>query len=146
MSREVTFNQDVTDIAALRRTLRRHAERVGTDLRRAGRRCRTVTLKVRWSDFTTLTRSHTLERPAQSTAALAAAGEALLDQLLRTERMRPVRLIGLGATNLADDITQLSFDELRPDETETRRQERLDRALDDLHDRFGSESVNRGGQ
>ncbi len=69
-----------------------------------------------------------------------------MDQLLRTERMRPVRLIGLGATNLADDITQLSFDELRPDETETRRQERLDRALDDLHDRFGSESVNRGGQ
>lgn len=146
ISREVTFSTDVTDIAALKRTLRRHAERVGADLRRAGRRGRTVTLKLRWSDFTTLTRSRTLERPAQSTAALAEAGEALLDQLLRTEGMRPVRLIGLGATNLADDVTQLGFDELLPDQAATRRQERLDRALDDIHDRFGSDSVNRGGR
>ncbi|MEE8336533.1 MAG: DNA polymerase IV [Dehalococcoidia bacterium] len=146
ISREVTFNEDVTDVAALRRTLRRHAESVGADLRRAGRRGRTVTLKLRWSDFTTLTRSLTLEQPAQSTAALAEAGVALLEALLRTEGMRPVRRIGLGATNLADDVTQLGFAELRPDEASTRRQERLDHALDEIHDRFGRESVNRGGR
>ena len=142
----MTFNEDVTEVATLRRTLRRHAERVGADLRRADRRARTVTLKLRWSDFTTLTRSVTLERPAQSTAALAEAGVALLETLLRTEGMRPVRLIGLGATNLVDDVTQLGFDELRPEEASTRRQERLDHTLDEIHDRFGRESVNRGGR
>ena len=44
VSREVTFGEDVTDLDELRRVLRSHAERVGADLRRAGRRARTVTL------------------------------------------------------------------------------------------------------
>ncbi|MEE8421346.1 MAG: DNA polymerase IV [Dehalococcoidia bacterium] len=144
ISREVTFSSDVTDAGVLHRALRRHAERVGADLRRAGRRARTVTLKLRWSDFTTLTRSRTLDRPVQATSALAGAGDELLKQLFRSEGQRPVRLLGLGATNLVDDVTQLGFDALRPDEATTRRQEELDRALDGIRERFGERSVNRG--
>ena len=144
ISREVTFNRDVTDLGALRRTLRRHAERVGADLRRANKRARTVTLKLRWLDFTTLTRSHTLERPTQATAAIADAAEAMLDRVTRNEGFQPVRLIGLGATNLVEDLRQLGFDALRPADAEEERQERLDHTLDDLRDRFGDASVNRG--
>lgn len=144
ISREVTFSEDVTELETLRRTLRRHAERVGADLRRANRRARTVTLKLRWSDFTTLTRSRTLDRPVQATSALTAAGSELLTELFRTQGQRPVRLLGLGATNLVDDVTQLGFDELRPEEATTRRQEELDRTLDGIRKRFGNRSVNRG--
>ncbi len=144
ISREVTFNRDVTDLGALRRTLRRHAERVGADLRRADKRARTVTLKLRWLDFTTLTRSHTLDRPTQATAAIADAAEEMLDRVTRSEGFQPVRLIGLGATNLVDDVRQLGFDALRPADAEEERQERLDHTLDDLRDRFGDASVNRG--
>ena len=139
VSREVTFSEDVTDPAELRRTLLLHAERVGADLRRQERRARTVTLKLRWSDFTTLNRSHTVERPLQATRELAEAGVALLDGVLATEGMRPVRLIGLGASNLVEEARQLGFAD-----AVLRREEELDRALDGIRRRFGSGSVSRG--
>ena len=139
ISREVTFEDDVHDLDELRRTLRAHAERVGADLRRQGRRARTVTLKLRWSDFTTLTRSRTVVQPVQLTDELAGLGVALLDELLTRERMRPVRLIGLGASNLVEDAVQLGFDD-----TEARRAANVDRALDGIRSRYGGEAVRRG--
>ena len=139
ISREVTFEEDVHDLDELRRTLRAHAERVGADLRRQGRRARTVTLKLRWSDFTTLTRSRTVAQPVQLTDELAGLGVALLDELLTRERMRPVRLIGLGASNLVEDAVQLGFDD-----AEARRAANVDRALDGIRSRYGGEAVRRG--
>ena len=144
VSREVTFGDDVLDVATLRRSLRRHAESVGGDLRREGRRARTVTLKLRWSDFSTLVRSRTVDRPLLTTAALVAAGNALLAEVLRREGMRPVRLIGLGASNLVDDAVQLGFDELAAGARGVLRDERLDRALDTIRGRFGKDAVSRG--
>ena len=139
ISREVTFEDDVHDLDELRRTLRTHAERVGADLRRQGRRARTVTLKLRWSDFTTLTRSRTVAQPVQLTDELSGLGVALLDELLARERMRPVRLIGLGASNLVEDAVQLGFDD-----DEARRAANVDRTLDGIRSRYGGEAVRRG--
>ena len=139
ISREVTFEEDVSDLDELRRTLLAHAERVGADLRGQGRRARTVTLKLRWSDFTTLTRSRTVAQPVQLTDELAGLGVALLDELLARERMRPVRLIGLGASNLVEDAVQLGFDD-----GAARRAANVDRALDEIRGRYGGESVRRG--
>ncbi|MSQ36202.1 MAG: DNA polymerase IV [Dehalococcoidia bacterium] len=139
VSREVTFGEDVRERAVLERVLAGHAERVGADLRRAGRRARTVTLKVRWPDFTTVTRSRTLARPAQSTAQLQAAGRALLAELLAREGEQPVRLLGLAATNLVVDALQL-----RLEERATPRDEQLDRALDAIRERYGGGAVRRG--
>ena len=139
ISREVTFGEDVNDLEELRRTLRAHAERVGADLRRQDRRARTVTLKLRWSDFTTLTRSRTVAQPVQLTDELAGVGVALLDELLARERMRPVRLIGLGASNLVEDAVQLGFDD-----DEAVRAAGVDQALDTIRDRYGRDAVKRG--
>ena len=139
ISREVTFAQDVTSRDELVRTLRRHAERVGEDLRRQQRRARTVTLKLRWPDFSTPTRSRTVERPLQGTEELAAVGVALLDELVASEGMRPVRLIGLGATNLVEDAVQLALGD-----EGARRDERLDEAIDGIRDRHGPSAVVRG--
>lgn len=144
ISREVTFSEDITEVDALRRAVRRHAERVGADLRGTGQRARTVTLKLRWSDFTTLTRSRTLARPVQATAALEAVACDLLGELWRRELIRPVRLIGLGASNLVEDAVQLAFGDLDPKEDDALRDERLDRALDTIRERFGGRSVYRG--
>ncbi len=139
ISREVTFGEDVSDLEELRRTLRAHAERVGADLRRQGRRARTVTLKLRWSDFTTLTRSRTVAQPVQLTDELSGVGVALLDELLARERLRPVRLIGLGATNLVEDAVQLGFGD-----DGTRQAAGVDRAIDAIRDRYGGDAVKRG--
>jgi DNA polymerase-4 len=139
VSREVTFGQDVADPAELRRVLARHADRVGADLRQAGRRARTITLKVRWPDFSVVTRSRTLDRAAQSTAELAGIGASLLDEVFAAEGRRPVRLIGLGATNLVDDAVQLGFDD-----APTLRDERLDHTVDAIRERFGDAALSRG--
>ncbi|MEX2372311.1 MAG: DNA polymerase IV, partial [Dehalococcoidia bacterium] len=138
---------DVRDIEELRRVLRRHVERVGADLRKQGRRARTVSLKVRWPDFTTLSRSHTSERPIQSTAAILEVARALLDEVMRTEGPRPVRLLGVAVTNLVDDEMQLALDDLdlrRAGTPRILRDEGLDRTIDDLRSRYGDGSVTRG--
>ena len=139
VSREVTFGTDVTDLDELRRTLQRHADSVGGDLRRAGRRARTVTLKVRWPDFTTVSRSRTTSRPVQATAELLAAAQELLDEVFASEGTHPVRLIGLGATNLVEDVVQLGFED-----APVQRSERLDHVVDAIRDRFGEGAVRRG--
>ncbi len=148
ISREVTFGEDVEDVPELERVLARHAERVGTDLREGGKRARTVTLKLRWSDFTTLTRARTLDRPAQATDIIAAAGRALLAETIAAEGMRPVRLIGLGVTNLVEDAMQLELGDLLPGDGDAPggvlRAEDLDHALDEIRARFGAGAVTRG--
>lgn len=159
ISREITFSEDVVDPRKLRRTLARHAQRVGADLRRGEKRARTVTLKLRWNNFETLTRSRTLDRPVQSTAGLLAAGEILLEEALRSaaavpvgggdrELTRAVRLIGLGATNLVEDEMQLGLDDLvagADGEVGGELQEdRIDEMLDSIRERFGDNAVTRG--
>jgi len=146
ISRENTFSEDVTDLEQLRRTIRRHADRVGTDLRRQGKRARTVSLKVRWPDFTTLSRSTTVDRPVQATADIATAAIELLDEVFRTEGTHPVRLIGVAVTNIVDDEMQLTLDDLdRPTGApRVLRVEELDRTIDEIRARFGDGSVSRG--
>ena len=170
VSRENTFGEDVTDPRKLHRTIASHAQRVGTDLRKAGKRARTVTLKLRWHNFETLTRSRTLDRPVQSTAGLLEAGQQLLDDILaassprgldtvgadsshagaiNAQATRPVRLIGLGATNLVDDELQLELEDLlaappgQPLGGEL-LEDHIDQTLDDINTRFGTNSVTRG--
>ncbi len=158
ISREITFGEDVVDPRKLRRTLARHAQRVGADLRRSDKRARTVTLKLRWNNFETLTRSRTLDRPVQSTAGLLEAGEELLQEALRSaaavplggskQLSRSVRLIGLGATNLVEDEMQLGLDDLIAgadgEVGGELLEDRIDETLDELRQRFGDDAVTRG--
>lgn len=154
ISRESTFGEDITDLEELREVIRRHADRVGSDLRSHQKRARTVSIKVRWPDFTTLTRSHTLDRPIQATPAIVEAARALLDEVFRTEGKHPVRLLGVAVSNLVEDEMQLSLEDLAPptDGMPGRgvprilRSEELDRTIDELRSKFGTDSVTRGAR
>jgi len=143
---------------------------VGADLRRSGKRARTVTLKLRWHDFETITRSRTLERPVQSTAGILEAAQQLLNDVLgatappgadtvgadsshagqlNPRAIRPVRLIGVGATNLVDDELQLELEDLiaaPPGQSIGGEllEDRIDETLDAINSRFGHDSVTRG--
>ncbi|MEH0110148.1 DNA polymerase IV [Tersicoccus sp. MR15.9] len=136
MGAEETFAVDVAADVRLEAELLRLAHRTAARLRAAGLQCRTVSIKVRYSDFTTLTRSHSLVEGIDSAARLHAVSVALLRAL--GPRPLPVRLIGLRAESLADATgvaEQLSID----------RQENnwrtAERTLDDVHRRFGSTAV-----
>ena len=97
---ENTFARDLLDMADIRRAVEEMARDVAAWLTRKGVFGRTVTLKIRYSDFTTLTRSHSEPRASQNADAIAARALALLD---KTEAgRRPVRLLGVSVHNLED--------------------------------------------
>ncbi len=97
---ENTFSQDLTDLGEIRSTIEEMARDDAAWLERKALVCRTVTIKVRYSDFTTITRSHSQLPATRNPDALAARARALLD---RTEAgQRPVRLLGVSVHNLVD--------------------------------------------
>ncbi|CAB4739185.1 unannotated protein [freshwater metagenome] len=111
MSQEQTFAQDISSMDALRSELVRQSEAVASRLRHHGYRGRTVQLKVRYRDFTTVTRSQTLEVPTDRGTDLVRTAWSLL---LRLPVERGVRLLGVGAANLlrGELQQQLSFDDV----------------------------------
>lgn len=130
VSQETTFVRDVEDGALLRSTLREQSVEVGRELQRKQLAGATVKLKLRWPDFTTITRQVTLAAPIDDGSAIAAAALALF---AREWQGRPVRLIGVGVDNLRPLPAQPTLWD-QPDE----RDERLHAALDELRQRFGS--------
>lgn len=135
ISVELTYERDLQGAEAVERELLRHAEKLSLRLRRAGYGARTVTLKVRFDDFTTITRSHTFAVPLDTSHDL---GRAARDLLTRAEiGPRPVRLLGLGGGLLEESSTprQLPLD--------ARPWEEVESAIDRIRERFGDEAVRR---
>jgi DNA polymerase-4 len=95
---ENTFARDLTDIGEIRRQIDEMARDDAAWLVRKDLSCRTVTIKVRYDDFTTITRSHSAVPPTRDADTLAARAVSLLD---RTDAgTRPVRLLGVSVHNL----------------------------------------------
>jgi len=132
---EETFAEDVADDRVLRETLLRLSHRTASRLRRQGLRARRVGLKLRWADFTTITRSRTLAQPFTSAHDLLEHGTGLLEEL--GARPQAVRLIGIRAERLeqAADALQLSLDG-REEEWGA-----AEEAMDRVHARFGADRL-----
>lgn len=96
-STETTFDVDVADIEQLVVVVRRMGESLGDGLRRAGSTARTIAIKVRLDDWTTVTRARTLPGPVADDETIAATAEALLRDCAP---VRPVRLIGVRVAAL----------------------------------------------
>ena len=139
IGREQTFARDIADLDDLRATLLAQVENVARRLHRQGLAARTVTIKLRYNDFTTITRSTTLDRPISLTDELWRAAERIFSAWAAKQR-RPLRLIGVTASQLAPaDEQQLSL--FNTEERE--RMAALDRAVDDIADRFGEGAIRR---
>jgi DNA polymerase-4 len=137
ISQETTFSKDVRSGVVLRRTLLKQSESVGRRLRSAGLAGTTVKIKLRWPDFTTLTRQVTLDQPSNQDGEIFEAAITLLEQNWRSGQA--VRLIGVGVSGLGSPVRQLS---LWDDSAEKGR--RLQSALDELRERFGKDVLQRG--
>jgi DNA polymerase-4 len=133
---EETFAVDTADDALLRRELLRLSHRTATRLRSSGMVARTVALKLRFADFSTITRSRTVHTPVDSAQLIYAVAIQLLESL--GTRAMTVRLVGVRAEQLeeaARTSLQLSID--RRDEN----WRAAEQALDEVTRRFGSKSV-----
>ena len=140
---ERTFATDVSDREELRLILYDFCEEVAWDLRHRGLRGRTITLKIRYHDFRTLTRSKTLDYPINVGKRLY----SVTRELLKRVPQGAVRLIGVQVSNLTDvrepvqhDLFGLAPAPGRPKASEA-RMERATEAMDALRKRFGRGTV-----
>ena len=108
ISVENTFETDVTDREALHAVIARDAASVARRLSAAHLFARTITLKARYPDFTTLSRSRTLDGATDDAAVITLVARALLDQV---ELLRGVRLLGVGVAGLTESAQEALFGE-----------------------------------
>ncbi|GEJ58632.1 DNA polymerase IV [Anaeromyxobacter diazotrophicus] len=134
---EETFEQDLAGRAALLPRLLAQAERTARRLREAGLRGRTVTLKVKYADFTLVTRRCTLAASTDDGAAVFAAAR---EQLERVELDRPVRLVGVSVSGFEERAEQLGLFEPRP-AADAARRAAVNAAVDAVNRRFGPHAV-----
>jgi nucleotidyltransferase/DNA polymerase involved in DNA repair len=141
VSHEITFERDVSSRDTLTLELLRLSDLVAARLRRRGLAGRVVHLKLRYDDFTTLTRQVTLPSPARTGRVLHQAARRLLLDKTDAGR-RPVRLIGVGVAGLepAESRQAALFDPLGEDANKT---EQAERAVDRIRERMGSDAIGR---
>lgn len=132
---EQTYPRDLTTRSEVGRELVRLADGVAARLRASELRGRTVTLKVRFADFRTITRSVTSAEPVDTTSSVLRLARQLADEV---DIRGGVRLLGVSAGNLDGLAHQLSFEELSGTD-DTRR--RAERAMDTVRARWGRDAI-----
>ncbi len=140
ISHETTFERDINDVDTLKSVLLELTEQVAHRLRSHQRRARTVEIKVRFADFTTITRSKRLIQSTDVTTHFWHTAERLLVKALQNSSLA-VRLLGIGVSTFDHDLDP-QF-ELFKDIAE-KKQSKLDSVADQIQDRFGIGTIHRG--
>jgi len=135
ISHEHTFDEDTGDAERLQSTLMRLSEMVGRRLREGGYFARTLQLKLRYKDFSTMTRAHSLDEPTQMDNQIFEHTRRLF--FANWKPGAPVRLLGVQASNFESGSTQLDL--LEPAQNE--RWQKALAAADHVRDKFGEASI-----
>jgi len=138
ISHEHTFASDVGSLTELERTMLGMSVKLGRRLRKDHLACQTVKIKVRWPDFTTITRQIKLSNPTHVDDEIYLAAQKLFRSVWK--QGRKVRLLGIGVTDLGSQVRQLElFDH------SWEQDERLMQAIDTIRERYGKDAVKRAG-
>ena len=137
ISQEITFSRDVRDDAILHKTLHEMSVEVARQLRESNLAGKTIKLKIRWPDFTTLTRQATLHSPTDQEDEI----ESTALELMKTVRKpyQAVRLIGVGVTGLGQPVRQLGLWDM-----DSEKERRLQDAIDELKEKYGDNVIHKG--
>ena len=141
ISSETTFDEDTNDRKLLLETILELSDHVAARLRKNNYRARKVTLKLRYSSFSTHTKQHSLERHIQTGEEIAAVARDLFGQFPLKQK---IRLIGIAAGDLhreGDDPQQL-----RLFTTSSDTKEKLSHTVDEIKEKFGPGALRRGSQ
>lgn len=140
IGQEQTFNVDLDDPDAVRRVLLEQAEQVAQRLRKHGLLARSITLKIRFGDFQTITRSSTVAVATNTTAELEQVAMTIFDQWA-SRSFQPVRLIGVSTAPCGTGNGQMGLFA----DPDREKQHRLDAVADAISQRFGKSVIKRGG-
>ena len=133
---EITFEYNQTDPVTIRSILLGLCEKVGCRMRRHGYQGKTITLKVRYSDFQTTTHCLSLSEPTDQSGVIYPIILQLWSQLV--PNVHPIRLLGVSVSNLDEDTEQLNLFSERNE-----KQERLTSAIDQINEKFQGTAVTR---
>jgi DNA polymerase-4 len=148
LSHEETFFEDLATNEALHQEVLRLAVRVAADMRKKGFLARTVTVKIRDSDFKTRQSSHTFPEPISADRPIVDTAHHLLDKLRRARRTS-ARLLGVAVSQMvkARDLAQLSlFDASSEGDLETDHDRAVARVVDDINKKFGRRGIRRASE
>ena len=137
ISQETTFSRDVRDDKVLEKTLREHSAQVGRKLRESNLAGSTIKLKIRWPDFTTLTRQVTLEHSTDQDGEIEKFALGLMKAVRKPGQA--VRLIGVGVSGLGSPIRQLALWDAGSEKSR-----RLQEAVDQLREKYGDKVIRHG--
>lgn len=144
ISNEITFSEDLSERTEIEAAYKQLIDKVASRLRKAGFYAGTLHLKIRWSDFSTITRQTSISPPCNDDITLREIGMELLRNHLQN---RAVRLIGFGAGKLhrsdQSNGAQLDLFEI-PDTTAHDKRKRLSQTADNIKQKYGPESLRRG--
>lgn len=139
ISGETTLSEDISTLLAARKIILDQAQRVGRDLRHKNLVCRNVSIKIKFSDFTQITRS-------KKTKAWICSSNAIFDEAMNLyEKVvikKKIRLLGVGVSVLQDKSVPVQMSLLSSRDEKTGEQwESVDRAVDSISNKFGSEII-----
>jgi DNA polymerase-4 len=137
VSQETTFNVDVRDERTLEKTLREQSREVAHQLRKSDLAGKTVKLKIRWPDFTTITRQVTLPTSTDGEEEIFKAVMKLLQAVRKPNQA--VRLIGVGVSGIGAPVRQLSLWDAGSEKSN-----KLQEVVDQLQEKYGRDVIHKG--
>lgn len=140
ISTERTLAENTRDKQLLKHHLLKQSEEVARQLRKAGFRAKTITLKIKFADFTLVTRRTTLNTPTQSSKTIHLHAAKLLDAY---KLPQPLRLIGVGTSGFKSGSMPVQlglFDQVKEN---SESWEKVDRAMENIAEKFGRDAIKR---
>jgi DNA polymerase-4 len=140
ISSEETLPSDTVDLSKLRNLVKEHAEKVAWRLRKEELKGKTVTIKIKFSDFSAFTKSHTIAEATDSTKIIS---DCAITQLTEYPLKKKVRLIGVAVSNLDVGKEESQFS-LFVNGGNTGKDRKVDEAMDAIRSKFGGKVIKRG--
>jgi DNA polymerase-4 len=140
ISTEHTLAENTRDKQLLKHHLLKQSEEVARQLRKAGVRAKTITLKVKFADFTLVTRRITLPAPAQSSETIYLHVAKLLDAY---KLPQPLRLIGVGTSGFKAGSMPVQLDLFDQVKEKGENWEKVDQAVENIAEKFGRDAIKR---
>ncbi|HMZ08289.1 MAG TPA: DNA polymerase IV [Anaerolineales bacterium] len=137
ISQETTFNVDIRDEKTLLKTLREQSHEVARQLRKNDLAGKTIKIKIRWPDFTTLTRQVTLPTSTDNEDEIYRAAVKLMNTVRKPNQA--VRLLGVGVSGIGAPVRQLSLWDVGSEKSR-----KLQEVVDQLQDKYGKDVIRKG--
>lgn len=141
ISSERTLSQDTRDKKVLHKYMLNQSEEIARQLRKAGFRARTITLKIKHADFKQFTRSKTIKTPTRSSETIYRHAADLLENYPLTQQ---IRLIGVGTSGFISTNRPVQLNLFDRIEQNDKTWEKVDRTVETIAQKFGRDAIKRG--